>query len=392
VDKRLFFTLTFALLLGAMLFQLYLIFEPFFSSLLWAGILVTLSYPWYKKLLARMPQRPEIASLLMCTGLTLLLLLPATLVLVLLFQDLSKSAINLSNSVQKLDFNTMINHPLVVKAMAFASQYVDLSTIDLRTAAVNTVRSLSEFMLERSRDFFAVFSGFFVLVALIEINMFFLFRDGRRFVQFVGNLIPVAAEQKNMVIKRVKEVINASIYGSVVTAAVQGGLGGIAFIVLGLPSAILWGVVMMIMSFLPLVGPFVIWMPAAAWLFFDGHPIKAIMLVLWGVLVIGTSDNILRPLLISSVSSEGNRLNTLVLFLSVLGGIKVFGFLGIVLAPLAIVFTLTLLELMQMAFKGPDMALVTGPEEAPTTSPAQDIQPLSLPVSTPDTIEEPPHV
>jgi predicted PurR-regulated permease PerM len=353
MDRKLFFTLFVSLLLGALLWQMWLIFEPFTQSLLWAGILVTLSYPLYKRLLARMPQRPEMAALLMCFGLTLGLVLPVIFLLVLLFQDLSEGAQHLSRTLQQTNFEQWLRHPLlqhpwVLQVQELFTRYVRLENFDFKAAALNTARSLSQVMLNSSSAFFKAFSGIFVLLALIEINLFFLFRDGRRFVEYVQSLIPIDAAYKSLVLGRMREVIQASVFGSVGTACAQGFVGGLALLVLGVPSAILWGVVMAVLSFLPLAGPPMVWIPAAIWLFSQGHPLKALMLALWGVLVVGTIDNILRPLLISSVSSEDNRLNTLVLFLSVLGGLKVFGFLGIVMAPLMIVLTLTLLELLQI--------------------------------------------
>lgn len=353
MDRKLFYTLFVSLLLGALLWQVYQIFQPFINSLLWAGVLVSLSYPLYARLLARMPKRPELASLLMCLGLTLGLVLPFVFLMILLFQDLSVGARQLSHSAQTIDFEALRHHPLLqqpwlVQIQAFFSRFVNFESLDLKATAMNGLKGLSQFMLASSKDFFKALSGMVVLLVLVEINLFFLFCDGKRFVDYLKSLIPIEAQYKDLVLGRMREVIQASIFGSVGTACAQGFLGGLGFLVLGVPSAILWGVTMAVLSFLPLVGPPVVWAPAAAWLFFQGHPIKALILVLWGVLVVGTIDNILRPILISSVSSEGNRLNTLVLFLAVLGGLKVFGFLGIVLAPLMIVLTLTVLELLQI--------------------------------------------
>lgn len=353
MDRKLFFTLFVSLLLGALLWQLYLIFKPFIQSLIWAGILVILSYPLYTRLLARIPGKPEIAALLMCLGLTLGLVLPITFLMILLFQDLSEGALNLSHTLKTTDFEALLRQPWLqqpwlLSAQEFLSRNVRLENFDLKATALNALKALSQIMLNSSTGFFKAFSEVFILLALVEINLFFLFCDGRRFVDYIKSLIPIEAHYKDLVLSRMREVIQASIFGSVGTACAQGFLGGLGLLVLGVPSAILWGVVMSVLSFLPLVGPPVVWIPAAGWLFFHGHPLKALLLVLWGILVVGTIDNILRPILISSVSSEDNRLNTLVLFLSVLGGLKLFGFLGIVLAPLLIVLTLTVLELLQI--------------------------------------------
>ncbi|MBT9545745.1 MAG: AI-2E family transporter [Candidatus Sericytochromatia bacterium] len=369
MDRKLFFTLFVALLLGAMLWQLYLIFEPFVNSLLWAGVLVSLSYPVYARLLARMPKRPEVAALLMCLGLTLGLVLPFLFLMVLLFQDLSEGARQLSHSAQNINFDTLRHHPILqqpwlVQIQEFLGRFVKVENLDFKNTAMNSLKGLSQFMLASSTDFFKALSGMVILLLLVEINLFFLFCDGKRFVDYLKSLIPIESQYKDLVLGRMREVVQASIFGSVGTACAQGLLGGLGFLVLGVPSAILWGVTMTVLSFLPLVGPPVVWAPAAAWLFFQGHPIKALILVLWGTLVVGTIDNILRPILISSVSSEDNRLNTLVLFLAVLGGLKVFGFLGIVLAPLMIVLTLTLIELVQIGLGYPQVKRLIVPEPA----------------------------
>lgn len=372
MDRKLFFTLVVSLLLGAMLYVLYLIFQPFISSLLWAGVLVTLTYPLYRRLLNQWPQRSDIVSLLMCIGLTLLLVLPATLLLLILFKDLAEGAQSLSASLQHTDYRTMISfdhpifqQPLIQKIMNLLGHYVDWESIDLRAGALNGLQKLSQFMVERSRGFFSAFSSFFFVLAMVEVNMFFLFRDGHRFVNFVKHLIPIPTETKEMLLQRMREVIRASMYGSVGTAAVQGVVGGLGFLALGVPSAVFWSVIMMIMGFLPLAGPFLVWAPAAVYLLVKGSWIKALLLVVWGIFVVGTIDNILRPLLIRSVSSKENQLNTLVLFLSVLGGIRIFGFLGIVLAPLLIVLFLTLLEILSSALGSQEgtRLIIPHPEE-----------------------------
>ncbi|MGE3726743.1 MAG: AI-2E family transporter [Candidatus Sericytochromatia bacterium] len=377
MDRKLFFTLFVALLLGAMFWQIFLIFEPFINSLLWAGVLVSLTYPLYARLLARMPKHPELASLLMCLGLTLGLVLPFIFLMVLLFQDMSTGARQLSHSAQNFDFESLqhhpfLQHPWLLQIQETFSRFVKVETLDLKATAMNALKGLSQFMLASSKDFFKALSGMVILLLLVEINLFFLFCDGKRFVDYLKSLIPIESQYKDLVLGRMREVIQASIFGSVGTACAQGLLGGIGFLVLGVPSAILWGVTMAVMSFLPLVGPPVVWAPAAAWLFFQGHPIKALILVLWGMLVVGTIDNILRPILISSVSSEDNRLNTLVLFLAVLGGLKVFGFLGLVLAPLMVVLTLTLIELVQIGLGYPQVKHVIVPEPQMPTGPVPD--------------------
>lgn len=356
MDRKLFFTLLTSVLLAFLLYVMFLLFQPFLSAMIWAAILVTLTYPVYKRLLNQWPQRPELIAGLMCLGLTLLLVLPATLLGIVLIQDLNEGVVKLTRTLQSLDYNSWLNFEApffqqkwVKQSMDLASNYVDLKSLDIKGTIVNGVQNLSSFFLESSKGFFTAFSGFLFLLVMIEINMFFFFRDGKRYMNYFKSLIPIDSEQKDLVLGRMQEVIRASIFGSVGTAVAQGVIGGAAFVALGVPSAILWSVIMLFMSFLPMAGPFVVWVPVAIYLLTQGFWIKALILTLWGTFVVGTVDNVIRPLLIRKVSSEGNQINTLVLFLAVLGGIKVFGFLGIVLAPLLVVMVITLLELMTAA-------------------------------------------
>jgi predicted PurR-regulated permease PerM len=143
-------------------------------------------------------------------------------------------------------------------------------------------------------------------------------------------------------------VINASVYGVVFIAMVQGVLGGLAFWVLGLPSPILWGVVMAFVCMIPVAGSFLVWLPASVFLGLTGHWTRATLLALWGLLVISTIDNFLRPKLIRGRT----RLHELFVFFAVLGGLQVFGLLGIVLGPVVLAIALALLDIFRHAGLG----------------------------------------
>lgn len=134
-------------------------------------------------------------------------------------------------------------------------------------------------------------------------------------------------------------------HGVLSIAAIQGALGGAAFWVLGLASPLLWGVVMFFMSMIPMAGAFLVWVPAAIYLLVTGHWVKALILTLWGGLVIGTIDNFLRPRLVG----QKTRLHELVVLFSVLGGLKVFGVLGLVVGPVVVAITLALIDVLRQA-------------------------------------------
>jgi predicted PurR-regulated permease PerM len=176
-------------------------------------------------------------------------------------------------------------------------------------------------------------------------TMYYFFKDGEQIYAVLRNALPLERRQAESVMTRTREVIDASVYGVLSIAIIQGVLGGLAFWVLGLPSAIIWAVVMTFLSMIPMLGSFVVWLPAAIYLAVTGHWTKALILVLWGTLVIGTVDNFLRPMLVGSRT----RLHELLIFFAVLGGLSVFGVLGVVLGPVVVAITLAVFEVLQKA-------------------------------------------
>ena len=183
----------------------------------------------------------------------------------------------------------------------------------------------------------AVVSFVFILFA-----MFLLFRDGDRIVARIPDLLPFERARSEALLARVRDVIYGSVYGVVVIAVVQGALCGGIFWILGIPSAALWGMVTVVTSVLPVVGAAGVWAPGAVYLAATGHWTRAIILAVFGTAVISTVDNFLRPRLV------GGRvgLSELVMFFSVLGGLRVFGVLGIVLGPVLFAIAAGILDVL----------------------------------------------
>ncbi|MFO1317739.1 MAG: AI-2E family transporter, partial [Burkholderiales bacterium] len=170
--------------------------------------------------------------------------------------------------------------------------------------------------------------------------LFFFLRDKWRILATVEGLMPLAPTESAEVVRKLREMISAVVYGTLVVALVQGALGGLMFWWLGLPAPLLWGATMALMAVLPLLGAAVVWIPAAALLALDGHWEKALILTAWGSLVIGLIDNILLPILLR------NRLHmhTVPVFIAAVGGLFAFGATGIVLGPLILALGFALLE------------------------------------------------
>jgi predicted PurR-regulated permease PerM len=159
--------------------------------------------------------------------------------------------------------------------------------------------------------------------------LFFMFRDGESVVRAVRHLMPFDESIQSDMLEESKDLIFASVAVGLVIALLQGLLGGLAFTIGGITSPIFWGVMIAFFSLVPIVGSALIWVPAALWLGFSGHWGKGIAVVLICGAVAGVADNIIRPLLLRNRT----RLNELLLFIGVLGGLEVFGLLGLVAGP-----------------------------------------------------------
>lgn len=353
-DRKLFFTSFLILGFLALFYFLYGIFAPFMTSLMAAGMIVLIFHPIYRWILSKVNGHETLATFLMCLSLSLFVLLPTVILAMLVFQELLVGAEALTAWAQDLSFSKILNHPLVAKAVTFLKRFEVFRNVNFRDQLVQAAEQASGLLLGLSTGFFVLFSNFLFLTALIELNMFFLFRDGTRFVAYLKSLLPLSAEAKATLTRRIDEVIRSSILGTFATAGANGILGGLIFMFLGLPSPLLWGVIMFILAFIPLVGATVIWAPTALYLMFSGQITKGIILVTWAVItMLGFADYMVRPLLLKKIATDEIKLNTLVLFLSIMGGMQAYGLLGIVIGPLIMVVALTVFEMYRLYFHLP---------------------------------------
>jgi predicted PurR-regulated permease PerM len=173
--------------------------------------------------------------------------------------------------------------------------------------------------------------------------LFYFLRDRREVLVSLRALSPLSQADMDRLLSRVGDTVHATIYGTLVVAAVQGTLGGLMFWWLGLPAPLLWGLVMGVLAVVPVLGAFVVWIPATLFLALDGSWGKALILALWGGVVVGGIDNVIYPILV------GNRLklHTIPAFMAIIGGLIVFGPSGLILGPVTLTVTVLLLEIWQ---------------------------------------------
>jgi predicted PurR-regulated permease PerM len=171
--------------------------------------------------------------------------------------------------------------------------------------------------------------------------LFYFLRDRKAALRTLKQMSPLSEAEMDRLFGRIVDTVHATFYGTIVVAAVQGALGGVMFWWLGLPAPLLWGLVMGLLAIVPVLGAFIVWVPAAVFLALDGSWGKALTLALWGAVVIGSIDNILYPMLVG----ERLRLHTIPAFIAVVGGLIVFGASGLLLGPLVVTVTLFCFEM-----------------------------------------------
>lgn len=322
--------LTTVLSYGALLLLGYLvydIFTPFLVPLAWSAVFAIFFYPLHERLEQRWPRgRAALASTVLVT---LLLIVPAILVLMYT----TRQAVDAMGQVQSAlaVHGQGPNQGLVMRIeewirlrLPSALQNVDVSD-SLRQAAERA----AAFLAGRTGAIVKNLLSFFLDLFILIFGLFFMFRDGEEIVRAVRHLLPFDDEIQRDMLKESRQLIFGSVAVGLVIAALQGSLGGLAFAITGIPSAIFWGVVIAFASLIPVVGSGLVWVPAALVLAFSGHWGKAVVILAICGAVAGTMDNFIRPLLLRNRT----RLNELLLFISVLGGLEVFGLLGLVVGP-----------------------------------------------------------
>src|SRR3954468_20830833 len=334
-------------MLAAIVIALYLCWvmvRPLADVLLWATVLVIVFYPFHQALLRR-SQRPTTSAMLSCAFVVGVIVLPLTLLTVALVKEAGDATEYLSNNWSRLTSKES-PHMKRVTAIVGEDRVDTLSSKEgLRDAIQQALQAVGIDVVKNT----GVLVGNVLLTAVkilfVVFTMFYLFRDGERVVETLRNTLPLDRVQSAHIFARTRDVINASVHGNMVIAVLQGVMGGLAFLWLGLPSPLLWGSIMTLLSMIPLVGSTVVWIPTAGWLLLNGHYLKATFLVLWGGLAISSVDNFLRPRLVGGRT----RLHELLIFFSVVGGLQAFGILGIVISPVLVAITLALLDVFRKA-------------------------------------------
>ena len=319
-------------------FLCYLMTVPFLSSLAWALALAVLFMPVHKRILKKLKKK-NIAAMLTSALAIVIVVIPVMWTVIRVVPEVDKGATLIMDRVSSGEWqNSLENMPFVGRAVFWLENHLNIQQ------AVNNLTS----WLTAQVTLFLRSSFIQIIVIVLTFYLLFFLRDRNEILRTVRRFSPLCGRETNSLFKVVNNTIRATVIGTLAVSAVKGFLAGFMFWVLGLPAPLLWGSIMGILSIIPLLGAYIIWIPASIYLALDGYWAQAVVLVIWGILAGGVVNNVLYPILVS----RKLKLHTIVAFIALAGGILVYGASGVILGPITLTTSAFLLHLWRLKATG----------------------------------------
>lgn len=321
---------------------------PFFTAIFWAALLAILFNPLQNYLNRKFGHRVNLNAFLTMLASLLIVVIPLSVILTMLgiegavfYQKVSSGEIQLQGWIDKIK--------TTVPAIQTLAEKVNIDLANIKELVSKAALTGSKYFATQAFTVGQQYLIFVINFILMLYLTFFFLRDGHSLIELLVRALPLGDTRERHLFKKFAEVARAVIKGNLMVAVTQGTLGGIIFWILGIDGAMLWGVVMVVLSLLPAVGSALIWAPAAILLFISGDVVKGVVLILFGVFVIGLVDNILRPILVG----RDTKMPDYMVLLSTIGGIALFGLNGFVIGPVLAALFLAFWQIFIDEFNSP---------------------------------------
>lgn len=310
----------------------YLLMAAFLPALVWAGALAVMGRPIHKWVTNRVKLDGAAAGLTVAL-VVVLIVVPVVFVVHQVGQQAAVVLAYLQDEEQLAEWQAALEqHPTLAPAVEWVQQNINLA---------GEAQRILGFVTENITSWLTATVWLLMQLLIMLLALFYLFRDRSYVLDWLRSLVPLSTRETYKVFRAVDDTIHATVFGTITVSAVQGLMGSIIFWLLGIPSALLWGVIMGLLAIVPYLGAFVIWGPVAVYLGLQGDWTRAVILTAYGMLAIGLIDNLLYPMLVGSRM----RLHTLVAFFGILGGVAAFGATGIVIGPVVVALAFALLDI-----------------------------------------------
>jgi len=307
------------------LIVLFLMFRPFLTFLILGGIIVVFFYPvnnWLKKYV-----RNSVASSLIMTLLILVLIVIPSFFLV---SALAEEATIAYTSLLRADLDEM---------SASLSEFLGVE-VNLEEQLVPLTRTIRDYITGSIIQILGSLTEFLAKLFIMFFLIYYGFKEGDKLVKSFMGLLPIPKKHKFALQEETSRVLYGVLYGQILISVIQGVVGGIGFWIFGVPNPIFWGFVMGVLAFVPLLGPFLVWLPASLVLFFSGDTFNGVGLFIYGALLTSNIDNILRPRLIGDKA----KMHPLLVLVGILGGISLFGFIGMLIGPVVLAICILIIK------------------------------------------------
>jgi len=343
----------FALIALVILYETFVILEPFLAPIILGAVLVTVTFPIYRRLRERMHGHANRAASVMLVLITFVILLPATLIIVLLVQEANMVVKHLQSgdaerALQRLDIS---NRMPWIKRIA---PNFDPAALSPAHVIVPVVQKAPAWVAQHGAAVIGGIAGVVIGIGLLLLSAFFFYVEGETIVAEAETLSPLPARYTRQFAENFKAVVDATFRGQVITSVTQGIFIGAGLAIAGVPGAILWGAVATVLSLLPIVGSAAVWIPAALWLYItatmgERSYFGVIFLTIWGVIIVPIIEHVIRPWAMKGKM----QLPAIPLLVSVLGGMEAFGFVGLVVGPLVFSLLMSIIDIYKQSFRIP---------------------------------------
>jgi predicted PurR-regulated permease PerM len=344
----------FALIALIVLYETFVILEPFLAPIILGAVLVTVTFTVYQRVRGRMHGHANRAAAVMLFLITFVILLPALMITILLVQEANVLVKHLQSgdaerALQRLD----VGHRMPwLKRVA---PNFDPAAISPAHVIIPIVQKAPAWIAEHGAGLIGGIAGVVIALFLVLLSAYFFYVEGETIVAEAAAISPLPARYNHQFAENFKAVVDATFRGQVITSLTQGIFIGIGLAIAGVPGAILWGAVATVLSLLPIVGAAAVWVPAALYLYItatmgERSYFGVIFLMIWGVIIVPVIEHVVRPWAMKGKM----QLPAIPLLVSVLGGMEAFGFVGLVVGPLVFSLLMSIIDIYKQSFRIPD--------------------------------------
>ena len=330
-------------ILAVSLYFAYQVLNPFLHNICIAVILASLLHPVHWRLRAALKGRDTLAALCSTLLVLVLIILPMFLFMGALVGQAVKSIAGVQAWLKTAHLDTWLSGESISPYVTWVQQTfpwleLDISKLDVRNSLLDLSKNMGQIMIDLGTRMLGNFIGVLLDFLIMLFVLFFLFRDGESMLRQLKHLSPLHDDQEDRILRRMRDVARSVVVGSFLVAICQGLVGGLGLAIVGVP-ALFWGAMMGFASLVPVVGTMLIWGPAALYLLIVGDWQGALIITGWGAVIVSSIDSFLRPMLMKGQA----QMSTFWVFLSIIGGIKFFGPLGILYGPMILALAMVML-------------------------------------------------